>query len=205
MTFENQAAYDNPAERLQALGMDARQGVFLDPKGKQQLLIQNGGMIAPQRRELRRSLQIFKYTDARQPPDTYLSSGWWFERAALDRILAFAKAKNYPEGYAVRLLGCVPPEWGSNLDLVIRARLNVDLVAFHGLANSALGQARDGLGNTPIVARNEIESWRLPQLYIPGLRDTRTGRSNGRHHSWFQEEARYPVTNAFTWIHRASR
>lgn len=46
----------------------------------------------------------------RQPADGYLSSGWWFARAELDRVVVFARQNEVPEGYAVRLLGCVPPE-----------------------------------------------------------------------------------------------
>lgn len=101
-----------------------------------------------------------------------------------------------------RLVGCVPPEWGSNLDLVVRVRLRADLLAFRGLANSAVGT--DAQGRTAIEARNDIASWRLPQLFIPGLRDPRTGAPTGRHGQWFQHDGSWPVRNSFSWIYRAT-
>jgi hypothetical protein len=205
MQLANKSAFEDPKERLLALGYNLKPTttVYLDPSGREQMLVQSGGMISPVRHELRAGTSLYKYTDARQPPDAYLSSGWWFERPELDRVIAFAERNKIPEGYAVRLLGCVPPEWGSNLDLVVRVRLTCDLLAFRGLANSALG--KDAKGSTFIEVRNDIAVWRLPQLYVPGLRDPHSGKPTGNHLRWFQREGVWPVRSNYSWIYRATR
>ena len=97
----------------------------------------------------------------------------------------------------------MPPEWGSNLDLVVRVRLTCDLLAFRGLANSALG--KDAKGSTFIEARNDIAAWRLPQLYVPGLRDPHSGKPTGNHLRWLQREGSWPVRSNYSWIYRATR
>lgn len=205
MLLVNRSAFEDPAERLLALGYSLKPTtmVYLDPTGRERMLVQSGGMISPARHELRAGTALFKYADARRSPDDILSSGWWFERAELDRVVAFAGQNKVPEGYAVRLLGCVPPEWGSNLDLMVRVRLRCGLLAFRGLANSALG--KDAQGSTFIEARNDIAAWRLPQLYVPGLRDPRSGAPTGNHARWLQREGSWPVHNSYSWIYRAAR
>ena len=189
---------------LLALGYSVkpRTTIYLDPQGHEQLLIQNGGMMAPLRHELHAGTSLYKYTDAHTQPEVYLSSGWWLERRELDRVIAFAEHRRCPEGYAMRLLGCVPPEWGSNLDLVVRVRLTCDLLALRGLANSALG--KDAKGSTVIEARNDLAAWRLPQLYVPGLRDHQSGRPTGHHLRWFQREGSWQVGNSYSWIYRVT-
>jgi hypothetical protein len=204
MAFANQSAFDDSEHKLLALGYSfhPKTTIYLDPSGREQALTQSGGMINPARHELRAGTTLYKYSDQTQSPDTYLSSGWWFARAQLDHIIAYAERERVPEGYAVRLLGCVPPEWGSLLNLVVSVRLSTDLLAFRGLAKSAVG--RDARGRTAIEAQNKNPNLRLPQLYVPGLRDARSNQQTGRHRQWFQEVGRWPVSNAYTWIYRGT-
>jgi hypothetical protein len=205
MPFANQNAFDDPGHKVIAQGYSfhPKTTIWLDPNGREQALTQSGGMINPERCELRAGTTLYKYTDQAQSADIYLSSGWWFARRQLDHIIAFAQQEGVPEGYAVRLLGCVPPEWGSLLDLVVGVSLSTDLLAFRGLAKSAVG--RDAHGRTAIEAQNENPNLRLPQLYVPGLRDARTNRPTGRHMQWFQDVKRWPVRNPYTWIYRGTR
>lgn len=204
MPFANQSAFDDPDHKLLALGYSfaPTTTIYLDPQGREQALTQSGGMINPVRHQLRAEDRLYKYSDQTQSADTYLSSGWWFGRAQLDQIIAYAAREEVPEGYAVRLLGCVPPEWGSRLDVVISVRLNTDLLAFRGLAKSAVG--RDARGRTVIEAQNRNPNLRLPQLYVPGLRDARSNKQTGRHRQWFQDVQRWPVRNPYTWIYRGT-
>ena len=204
MRFANQSAFDDPDHKLAALGYSfhPQTTIYLDPHGREQALTQSGGMMNPARQELRAGTALYKYSDQTQSPDTYLSSGWWLARAQLDHVIAYAEREGVPEGYAVRLLCCVPPEWGSRLDLVVGVRLSADLLAFRGLAKSAVG--RDARGRTAIRAQNENPNLRLPQLYVPGLREVRTNKQTERHRYWFQEVGRWPVRNPYTWIYRGT-
>lgn len=202
MNPANAAAFRDPDYRLLAQGhsFNPKTMIWLDPHGHQRLLSQSGGILSPSRYELVTGTSLYKFTDSRQPADSFLSSGWWFERRELDHILNFAKQNNYPEGYAVRLLACVPPEWGSNLDLVVSTRMACDLLAYRGLAKSAVG--RDGRSRTEIEARNDLASWRLNQLFVPGLREARTDKPTNNHRQWFVSISTFAVSNAFTWIYR---
>lgn len=182
---------------------DPKTTIYLDPTGQRQLLQKTGGIKNPIRRELREETVLYKYTDKSFASDSYLSSGWWISRKELDQVIQFSYLNKVPEGYAVRLLCCVPPEWGNNLDRVVSVRLLRDLLAYEGLANSAIAQ--EEVSRTEIIARNDISAWRLPQLYIPGLRDAVTNTQTGAHEVWFTIQNTWDIKNSFTWIYHGTR
>ena len=197
--YVNQSDFDQPGHWRASLGSDI--AIYVDSKGTQKRVGGNGGMIAPQRYQIPAGTTLFRYASQGQPRDVFLSSGWWMERAELDMVLSFARQNEVPEGYAVRMLAAVPIEWGSKLDMVVRARTLRPLLAFRGLANTAIGTLGDP--KTRIEARNDVAAWRLNQLYIPGLRSA-DGKIANKHQGWLQLEETYPVRNAYTWIYRGA-
>lgn len=202
MAAANRSDYHNSDHRLLAEGYDlsGRSDLWLDAHGTETLPLSNGGMINPSQHTLPAGTDLYRYGSAAAPDSVNLTSGWWLERRELDTILGAAREHQTSEGLVVRLLCCVPPEWGSTLDVVIGVRTRHELLAYRGLANSASAKAGPGARPTVIAARNAISSQRVHQLYIPGLRDPRTNAPTGRHTDFFSLRGKWPVGGA-NWIH----
>lgn len=202
MTAANRNDFFNADHRMLAEGYDlsGESDIWVDPGGTERVPVTNGGMINPSPHTIPSGTNLFRYGTADAPDSVNLTSGWWLERRELDTIIGAAQHHQTSEGMVVRLLCCVPPEWGSQLDVVIGVRTNRELLAFRGLANSASAKARDGGPPTVIPARNEISSQRVHQLYIPGLRDPRTNQPTGRHEAFLTLQGKWPVSGR-NWIY----
>ena len=101
----------------------------------------------------------------------------------------------------MRLLCCVPPEWGSALNFIVAVRTARQLLAWRGLANSATGAfvpppgtPAAAAGTTRITARNDIAALRVPQLFIPG-----TSR-DGAGAAMFLHEGHWQTEGAVDWV-----
>ncbi len=202
MAAANRSDYLNSDHRLLAEGRDlsGNSDIWLDPHGRETLPLTNGGMISPSQHAIPAGTELFRYGTADAPDDVNLTSGWWLERRELDKVLNVARQHQTSEGLVVRVMCCVPPEWGSQLDVIIGVTTRTDLLAYRGLANSASANAGDGGPATVIAARNASANMRLHQLYIPGLRDPRTNQPTGKHSTFFSLRGKWPVGGA-NWIH----
>jgi hypothetical protein len=192
----NERDFTDPRSRQLALGMaiDPAARIWLTPRGDETMAPQNGGMIRPMRHDLPPNTSIYRFADSRYGVEGALSGGWWMERRELDRLIRFSELNDKPISFAVRLLCCVPPEWGSRLDSLVCARTRGWLAAYRGLANSAW--ARDAISRTEIPARNDVAEWRLHQIFIPGLR----GPGAYRRLLIFQQQ--WDTSKGVSWIFR---
>jgi hypothetical protein len=131
-----------------------------------------------------------------------MRGGWWIERRELDHLIRYSQVNDKTLGYAVRLLCCVPPEWGSALNFIVSVKAAGIIAAWRGLANSAAatfvpgpGMPNAAAGTTRITARNDIAALRVPQLFIPGT------RQEGAAGAMFRFEGQWQIEGATDWIH----
>ena len=167
--FANQAAFDRPASRLAATGVNLSPSrAIVDLQGRVLAHAQTGGIIQPQRHSLASGARLFRFGSSRQAPHEVARGGWWLEAREFERLVSFANAHGVYLGLAMRLLCLVPPEWSDATQLV-RARIARSLLAWRGLANTVITPIAGGLGTLRLPHQNEISARRLQQLYVPGL------------------------------------
>lgn len=170
--FANSEVFSHPTSRQQALGMDTRgTNALVDTRGNIIKYAKTGGMIDPQRYELKAGAILFRFASSRAKVTDAVTGGWWVTREEFEKMNNFADAKGIHVAVAARYLCCVPPEW-SDMGQLLRAKVEQPLLAYRGLGNDVVAEANDGLGAVRMTAHNHIESRRLHQLYIPGLRKT---------------------------------
>jgi hypothetical protein len=167
--FVNQAAFNDPASRSRALGFDFNPNrAIVDSSRHVLAYAQSGGMLSPQRWQLDSGETIYRFGGAGRTPEAVSRGAWWVQRREFERLLSFAQTHELGIGMAVRLLCLVPPEW-SDIGLLVRARVQRSLLAWRGLANTAVIPATSGGGGVRLPHQNEIAARRLHQPYIPGL------------------------------------
>jgi len=210
MAALNEADFADPASLLAAMGHSTRpeDRIWLDPSGRTSLAPRTGGMIGPVRCEVKDGSVIYRFGSQFGTPEQTMTGGWWIERRELDQLIRFAEVNERTLGYAVRLLCCVPPEWGAALNLLVSVRTRGPLAAWRGLANSASASdrmaragsrpaaPRGGFTRTDIDARNDIAAWRLHQLYIPGT------RREGAADRFFSLVGQWQTEGAPDWLYR---
>ena len=176
----NEKYFADPLTRTAALGLqtDDKNLIWLNHQGTETHAIQNGGILDPKRSDIEPSTPIYSFTTVTGELKWMLGRDWWVNRASLDQIIRFSQVNHVPMGRAVRLLCCVPLEWGNTLNFLIAARTKVTLAAWRGLGNSAAASADlvsptgrvIGKAGSETPARNDIAAWRCWQLCIPGLK-----------------------------------
>ena len=169
MAFRNAAAFANPSSRMLASGMDLRKSsAIVDHRGNVLAYAQTGGIIAPMRFEVAPGVKLYRFGNVTAGVRRVAGGSWWLEQDALEKLVSFARVHEFSVGVALRYLCLVPPEW-SDVTLLIRARANVPLLAWRGLANSVLTKASDGGPPARMLQQNEMAARRVHQLFIPGL------------------------------------
>ncbi len=169
--FANQAAFNNPLSRMQALGKNTRpSAAIVSTSGTPLFFPQTGGMINPQREEIAKDTVLFRFAGGTAKLNDAVTGGWWVHKKEFDQICNYAKQKNITVPMAARMLCCVPPEW-SDMGTLVRAIAREPLLAYKGLGNNVSQPTKDGLGNVNMTAHNHIAALRLHQLFIPGLAD----------------------------------
>jgi hypothetical protein len=167
--FLNQRAFDDPASRKVATGVDLRaRNAVVDSKGKVLFYAQTGGILDPRRFELMPGDHVYRFGTASAGALKVAKGGWWIEKKAFETLLNFAQVWSIGVGMAMRTLCLVPPEW-SDATLLIRGRVSDPLLAWRGLANAVVTPAADGGPPVRMPTQNEISERRLNQLYVPGL------------------------------------
>lgn len=167
--FVNQIQFQNPSSRMQALGMDTRpEKAVVNGLGQPLFYTQTGGMINPQRCELKVGDILYRFVARNTPPERAVTGGWWVDKTQFTKMDHFAQTQGVSIAMASRILCCVPPEW-SDMGLLIRARVRDPLLAYRGLGNHVNIPRGDGLGNVKMTAHNDLAARRLLQLFIPGL------------------------------------
>src|SRR5947208_2542684 len=133
-----------PTSLLAAMGHSTRpeEQIWLDPSGRTSLAPRTGGMIQPVRYDIKEGSVLYRFGSQLGTPAQTMSGGWWIERRELDQLIRFGELNERTLGYAVRLLCCVPPEWGAALNLLVAVRTRGPLAAWRGLANSARASDR---------------------------------------------------------------
>jgi hypothetical protein len=169
--FANQAVFQNPKSRMQALGMDTRpEKAVVNGRGQPLFYTQTGGIINPQRRELKRGEILYRFVARKTPLDRAVSGGWWVDKIEFAKMERFAQVHGTSIAMAARMLCCVPPEW-SDMGKLVRVHVETPVLAFRGLGNHVSIPMEDGLGAVKMTAHNDLASRRLYQLFIPGLYD----------------------------------
>lgn len=169
--FANQTAFNNPLSRMQAMGKNTRPtAAFVDTRGKPLIYPQTGGMINPQREEIREGAVLYRFAAGSAKLTDAVTGGWWVHKKEFDQIFSYAQQKGVAVPMAARMLCCVPPEW-SDMGTLIRATVREPLLAYKGLGNHVVQPVADGLGSVKMTANNHIAALRLYQLFIPGLSD----------------------------------
>jgi hypothetical protein len=167
--FANQKAFDQPASRMAATGINLSPNrAIVDAQGRVLAHAQTGGMMGPQRHAVSMGTRLFRFGSSRQTPREVAHGSWWLEAREFERLVSFANAHRIYLGLAMRLLCLVPPEWSDATQLV-RAHAAASLLAWRGLANTVVAPIAGGLGTLRLPHANEISERRLHQLYIPGL------------------------------------
>ena len=210
MAALNEADFADPTSLLAAMAHSTRpeEQIWLDPSGRTSLAPRTGGMIQPVRYDIKEGSVLYRFGSQLGTPAQTMSGGWWIERRELDQLIRFGEINDRTLGYAVRLLCCVPPEWGTALNLLVAVRTRGPLAAWRGLANSAWASdrpgrtgshsaaLRGGFTRTDIEARNDIAAWRLHQLYVPGT------RREGAADRFFSLVAQWQTEGAPDWLYR---
>jgi hypothetical protein len=168
-SFANQSAFDRPASRAAAAGINLLPAqAIVDLQGRVLAHARTGGMINPQRHPLMKGTRLFRFGRGNQSPQDVARGAWWLEAREFELLVSFANAHGIHLGLAMRLLCLVPPEWSDAAQLV-RARVSNSVLALRGLANTVVTPIAGGLGTLRLPHQNEISARRLHQLYIPGL------------------------------------
>lgn len=169
--FANQIAFDNPLSRMQALGKNTRpSAAIVSTSGKPLIYPQTGGMINPQREEIRKGAVLYRFAGGSAKLTDAVTGGWWVHKKEFEQISNYAEQKKVTIPMAARMLCCVPPEW-SDMGILVRVTAQEPLLAYKGLGNNVSQPTKDGLGNVNMIAHNHIAALRLYQLFIPGLAD----------------------------------
>ena len=201
----NDKYFADPDSRKVALGLQTGgKELWLDPAGSETYPFQNGGVVDPQRYDLEPGTPIFSFTTVTSELKWMIGRDWWVDRPGLDQIIRFSQVNNISMGRAIRLLCCVPFEWGNKLNFLIAARTTVPLVAWRGLANSAAASSDlvspagrvIGRAGSETPARNDIAAWRCWQLYIPGLKAMGADAT-----AWLTVDGQYQLGDAATWLY----
>ena len=121
MAALNEADFADPTSLLAAMGHSTRpeEQIWLDPSGRTSLAPRTGGMIQPVRYDIKEGSVLYRFGSQLGTPAQTMSGGWWIERRELDQLIRFGEINDRTLGYAVRLLCCVPPEWGTALNLLV--------------------------------------------------------------------------------------
>jgi hypothetical protein len=200
----NEEDFANPISRRLARGESLSEDgqVWLDPNGHEVMPILNGGIIDPQRYEIAENTSLYRFASVTDGAKGAMRGGWWIERRELDHLIRYSQVNDKTLGYAVRLLCCVRPEWGSALNFIVSVKAAGIIAAWRGLANSAAatfvpgpGMPSAAAGTTRITARNDIAALRVPQLFIPGT------RQEGAAGAMFRFEGQWQIEGATDWIH----
>ncbi len=200
----NEKYFADPNSRNVALGVQTGKEIWLDPQGTETHSYTNGGILDPVRYDIEPGMPIYSFTTVTSELKYMLGRDFWVDRGGLDQIIRFAQVNNVSMGHAVRVLCCVPFEWGSRLNFLVAARTLVSLAAWRGLANSAAASADlvspagrvIGRAGSETPARNDIASWRCWQLYIPGLKALGANATE-----WLSLEGQYQLGDAATWLY----
>jgi hypothetical protein len=169
MAFGNQEAFSNPNSRLMAAGTDLQpSNAIVDQQGRVLAFAKTGGMMAPARFEILPGAKIFRFGNAGAGVHRLAAGSWWMEQPAFEKLTSFAQVHGVSIGVALRYLCLVPPEW-SDVTMLIRARATAPLLAWRGIGNTVVTNARDGGPAVRMPHQNEIAARRLHQLFIPGL------------------------------------
>ncbi|WP_270935510.1 hypothetical protein [Falsiroseomonas oryzae] len=199
----NQQDFADPISRRLARGESLGESsqIWLDPWGRSTVPIVNGGMVDPEPYEIAAGTTLYRFASAGDGVEGALRGGWWLERRQLDHLIRYSQVNGRTLGYAVRLLCCVPPEWGSALNFLVAVKAAGTLMAWRGLANSAVGvfsppagMPAAAAGTTRITARNDVAALRVPQLFIPGTR--RPGAAS----ALFRYEGQWQTEGARDWV-----
>jgi hypothetical protein len=167
--FANQAAFDQPASRAVAMGVNLSAArAIVDAQGRVVAHARTGGMISPQRHLLTAGTRLYRFGSGGRTPHDVARGGWWLQAAEFERLVSFANQHGIYVGLAMRLLCLVPPEW-SDATQLLRVHTRRGLLAWRGLADSVVTPIAGGLGTLRLPHPNEISERRLHQLYIPGL------------------------------------
>lgn len=199
----NEEDFANPISRRLARGesLSADGQVWLDPFGNQKAPILNGGIIDPRRYDIAENTSLYRFASVTDGAEGTMRGGWWLGRRELDHLIRYAQVNNKTLGYAVRLLCCVPPEWGSALNFIVHVKAAGTIAAWSGLANSATatmmkpGMSSAAAGITQITARNDVAALRVPQFFIPGT------RREGNTRAMFRYEGQWQTEGATDWIY----
>lgn len=166
--FANRAAFEEARSRLIAIGTDLSPArAIIDASGNVLAHARTGGMLDPEPYELRAGSTIYRFGGSKAPKDV-ARGGWWIEKREFQLLVNFAISHDIYVGLAMRVLCLVPPEW-SDATLLLRGRVEQDLLAWRGLGNSVVTPMKGHKGIVRLPHQNEISARRLPQLYIPGL------------------------------------
>jgi hypothetical protein len=177
MMFINQMAFDDVSSQRLALGQNLNPATAVkSAEGRILFYKQTGGMIAPQKTEIRQEATLYRFAGSHVNGQAAMLGGWWVGASEFERILSFARVHNVSDPMAARILCGVPPEW-SDMGLLVRARVKENLLAWRGLANSVIVPHPQGGPHVTMMHQNAIAERRLYQLLIPGLDERAPGGS----------------------------
>lgn len=179
--YANGDAFEQAGSRMRAIGTDLSPArAIVDARGNVLAHARTGGMIDPRRHVLGTGSTIYRFGGSRARPEDVARGGWWVEKREFQQLVDFAISHDIHLGLAMRVLCLVPPEW-SDAALLVRARVETDLLAWRGLGNSVVTPVGAGRGVVRMPHQNEISARRLHQLYVPGLPDRAVSIEDVRH------------------------
>lgn len=166
--FANRAAFEQAKSRMTAIGTDLSPArALVDANGNVLAHARTGGMLDPERHVVNAGSTIYRFGGSRTPRDI-AKGGWWIEKREFNLLVNFAISNDIYVGLAMRILCLVPPEW-NDATVLVRARVEQDLLAWRGLGNSVVTPRKGCKGFVRLPHQNEIAARRVHQLYIPGL------------------------------------
>ena len=173
--FANRADFEEARSRMIAIGTDLSPArAIVDASGNVLAHARTGGMLDPERYELGAGSTIYRFGGPKASKDV-AKGCWWIEKREFQLLVNFAISHDIYVGLAMRILCLVPPEWSDatlplrGCGVLVRGRVEQDLLAWRGLGNSVVTPMKGHKGIVRLPHQNEISARRLHQLYIPGL------------------------------------
>ncbi len=147
-----------------------------------------GGMYAVTQDKLRPGEVIYRVGHSMMPMTKNMSSPWWMRDESFYEIVGASQASGTGLGQLYRMKCAVAYDFGT-ADIILRASVKQTLRVFAGHGRPVIDESE---GRSGQVWFGALE---IAQMFIPGLRDFRTGLPTPVCHAAIEIEERFKVTD----------
>ena len=178
------------------MSVPANQSLFDDPASFNRLIAiatgisddrVRGGMYGITQDKLRPGELIFRVGHSTLPMTKNMSSPWWMRDESFYAILGASEASGTPLGELYRMKCAVSYDFGT-ADIVLQARVRQLLRVFAGHGRPVIDESSGRAGQVWFGALE------IAQVFVPGLRDFKTGLPTPLCHAAIEIEEKFKVS-----------